>query len=403
MPHKITEISKNNQHPKNPTNKGFQDGTTESLDNRRTLSPGKQSKLVFDTPVTPVFTGENICTSDECKKYEKFKLNRQWNYNTRGLIAKVLFESRIDARVKNCGAVLNKEKAHKLGLNSVGRGTVSNIRKCSKRWLCPVCNQKIAAAKGEVLRDQLTNIMSKNVKLHFVTLTVRHSLSQALSELISLTKKGWRNLVRNSKDMRRVKGYHFTYEIRYSQLTGWHPHFHIILIADRLTAENIVNFWLENVDGKRVGQDIQQLTNNEQTADKIAKYKEKDQIVFEATGGQNKHSFRSLHPYELLECGFDDEFKKYAKATKGLNMSRASRSWSKFSKIEELTDTEAIETTEKLETLLGEFPPVSWRFVRQIYKIYEILEFAESGKNAEEIIKMAEKKNQVRNNANNIH
>jgi hypothetical protein len=130
---------------------------------------------------------------------------------------------------------------------------------CGSVWLCPVCSAKVRQGRADEL-DQAarTHVGLAPVcgplrpgearcwaqvewlpvgGLEFVTLTLRHSRADRLSDTLDAVAKGWQHIQRHSRwrALRKRLGHGFVraVEITVTREGGWHPHLHVMLFTER--------------------------------------------------------------------------------------------------------------------------------------------------------------------------
>jgi len=108
-----------------------------------------------------------------------------------------------------------------------------NVITCGSVWICPVCRQKILSGR----RQEITEALKSGLTPVMVTVTLQHTRSDKLDDLVDALNKSLRRLksgrwYQDFKKTYRVKASVSTLEIRWSRDTGWHPHKHMILFCD---------------------------------------------------------------------------------------------------------------------------------------------------------------------------
>jgi len=116
----------------------------------------------------------------------------------------------------------------------------SGLMTCGSVWTCPVCRQKILAGR----RSEIVQALKSGLTPVMVTITLQHDRSDSLSDLMSALSSALRRLKSGRwwidfRDRYQVKASVTTQEIRWSPVTGWHPHRHMILFCDLADASEV--------------------------------------------------------------------------------------------------------------------------------------------------------------------
>lgn len=124
------------------------------------------------------------------------------------------------------------------------RGSANEVRlrvvACRKWWLCATCGLQAAAREFHRMRAIAQRWTTAGGSLAMLTLTQRHSLQDALSDLWPYLEAGWRSVTRGSgwladRRDRGLAGYIRVTEVVHNERTGWSPHFHVCLFIDDVT------------------------------------------------------------------------------------------------------------------------------------------------------------------------
>lgn len=144
-----------------------------------------------------------------------------------------------DKRLKGCCRIplspwLDVMRSNK-GYGSYIKGFLS----CGKKWICPVCGQKIAVAKAEELKHgiSLFTDISENNAVFMLTFTNRHNRRHRLHWLLSKQSEAMKIFYENGSVKRIFKEYGLvgrvnSFELTYGLLNGWHPHYHCLLFME---------------------------------------------------------------------------------------------------------------------------------------------------------------------------
>ena len=133
--------------------------------------------------------------------------------------------------MKGCGRKIRKGK--------VGSATeiLEVITSCRRKWLCPTCGYTAWWRRAAQLKRRLRGWTAHGGAVALLTLTQSHTLDDGLSPLWDRMEDGWAALTRGSgwtdnKRVYGVRGYVRIAEVVHSPTTGWHVHFHVIVLLD---------------------------------------------------------------------------------------------------------------------------------------------------------------------------
>lgn len=110
--------------------------------------------------------------------------------------------------------------------------------RCASVWFCPVCAPKIMSRRRQELQKGIEAFKSHSFYFAFVTLTIPHAygvpLVEYMEKLQAVLKrfrsgKSWTNL----KKRIGMRGYIRAQEVTCGKRTGWHPHFHELLVLEK--------------------------------------------------------------------------------------------------------------------------------------------------------------------------
>lgn len=112
------------------------------------------------------------------------------------------------------------------------RAGFAGLSTCGSIWLCPVCAAKISARRAEELGVVLENVREAGYQLAMVTLTVRHSATDQLSEVWAAVSRGWHRVTGGKawladKRHYQIPGWAKAVEVTHGQ-NGWHVHLHTV-------------------------------------------------------------------------------------------------------------------------------------------------------------------------------
>ena len=223
-----------------------------------------------------------------------------------------------NSRVLNCQKTIGKIEIQRSG--EVSR--LGGVMACGSVWLCPVCSQRIAFERCEMIRKA----SQSGFNMFLITATLQHNKSDPLSDLLEGLKEALRKLKQGRwwKDFRErfgVEAYVSSYEITYGS-NGWHPHSHILIFVSKEI--DIDDFWQRLKEKyvkvvSKVGQyaslyhglDVKEADEN------AGEYLTKWSLGSELTGQFSK-SGKSLTFWDLVEREKKSLVIEYAQATYGL-------------------------------------------------------------------------------------
>lgn len=265
-------------------------------------------------------------------------------------------------------------------LSAVGVG-VAGVMRCGKT-ICPSCGPRIAAERRRDIERAVDAWRASGRTVLFLTLTLRHSLRDSLSDLVAARTGGWRAATGGRGWLRDRRQFGIAHTIRaleekWSMTTGWHAHVHALLFIDHAPGSSGVADAVAGVlpsmfsrwSGFAVasglgapllaGQDLHEVTGDEAGA-VLGEYFAKQaagtsdtpaaDMAWEMSNPNGKLRGESFTPGELLDlaAGGDDTcaslWSEYERAMKGLNTITWSRGLRDELGLEdELTDEEIAE------------------------------------------------------------
>ena len=220
------------------------------------------------------------------------------------------------ARVLSCQKTIGKVEIQRSGDVSRLGGVIA----CGSVWLCPVCSQRIAFERCEMIKQA----SKSGFNMFLITATLQHKKSDTLQVLLSALKEALRKLKQGRwwldfKERFGVEAYVSSYEITYS-FNGWHPHSHILVFVSKEI--DINDFWqrlrvryVKVIE--RVGQyaSINHGLDVKQADEKAGDYITKWSLGSEMTGQFAKSGYSF---WDLVEMGKRELILEYAEATQGL-------------------------------------------------------------------------------------
>ena len=223
-----------------------------------------------------------------------------------------------NARVLGCQKTIGKVEIQRSG--DVSR--LGGVMACGSVWLCPVCSQRIAFERCEMIRQA----SQSGFNMLLVTATLQHNKGDALSVLLDALKEALRKLKQGKwwKTFRErfgVEAYVSSYEITYG-FNGWHPHSHILIFLSKEV--DVDDFWQRLKEKyvkvvSSVGQyaSLYHGLDVEKADENAGEYLTKWSLGSELTGQFSKNG-KGLTFWDLVESERKDLVLEYAQATYGL-------------------------------------------------------------------------------------
>lgn len=265
---------------------------------------------------------------------------------------------------------------------------------CGSVWTCPVCAAKIAARRSAELSAAVAD---SGLTPILVTYTIQHkrtdSLGALLKDLAAARRHVFSGAAKNRLyDLMGVVGYVAALEIRYGERNGWHPHYHQLILSERmpdeLNAEEIRVRLLSRFGKKldELGYQINRHTLDVQVSRSVGgnvldKYLTK--ISAELTLGYRKDGRCSYSPFQLLHLWDQGKrwalkrFREYADSTFGRKFLQHSRGMLDLLGLRDESDLEVVERQEDSAVLLAMLNREQWRRVLRDDLRAELLSFAE--------------------------
>lgn len=246
----------------------------------------------------------------------------------------------------------------------------SNVQRCASLWVCPVCAKQITEGR----RSELSAALERWKKEFLggcllLTLTFSHSLDMPLA----VTQLGLRKAYQYFVEHRQVKNiFEFLgvqHKIKGQEITwgenGWHPHNHILLFTQHAVhgfasyRDQLARIWMDSCikaglrsPSMKHGLDIQ---DGSQADRYVAKWGLPEEM---SKGHMKKGKNGGYTPFDLLELSIEDKplyggklpsklFQEYAIVMKGQRQLVWGRGLKKLLRIDEKTDEEHAEETEK--------------------------------------------------------
>ena len=257
----------------------------------------------------------------------------------------------------------NRKKAH-----------YGNVQICGSIWTCPVCAKQITEKRRQELKTGLEKWkVVHHRSVYLLTLTFSHTKDQPLKVLLEGLRKAMKRFYETTKVQAIFKKLAVEYKIKGLEVTygqnGWHPHHHVLLLVNHHDLrfkdyiKELTELWIKacvksglNAPSMQHGLDLRNGYYAEQ-------YVSKWGIEDEVTKGHTKKGRNGGYtPFDLLNMSIQDEeiygkkpsklWQEFAIAMKGARQLEWGRGLKKYLEIEEKTDEELAEETDKASITL---------------------------------------------------
>jgi hypothetical protein len=283
------------------------------------------------------------------------------------------------------------------------RASYSGLQTCGSPWTCPCCGPKIAAERAADVALGLTAHVADGGQVAMLTLTLRHTRAQRLSDLLDGLGSAW-SALRQNKTPRRLLAAHTTGWIKRLEVTsgtnGWHPHLHVLLFLTPGTtaadveaiADAAYTAWSGRLIRQGLGQPSREhgvdvkLLDLAAAHEKIADYVAKSAAFELTSAGSKRARGQSRTPMQLLAdvtaLGLADDlatWHEYERATKGKQQLRWSHGLRDrlIGDVPELTDEQAAESNDGAARLLANLTAAGWKVIRRAGHAADVLDWAE--------------------------
>lgn len=265
---------------------------------------------------------------------------------------------------------------HRIRCGNKIRAGFANLYNCKSLWSCPTC----AAFGLQKHRDKISSIIdhyhARGYDACMITYTIPHNKIQPLSTLLQILRRTY-NGTQAARLLPSSAGSITSTEVTYNDVTGWHPHLHVLYFIPQArwheilpAAEQIRQRWQNylanyilkeefrvnpNADTVHVSMNkkrVRRITSGDYIAKELAKIR------------LGKHRLKSRSPFELIESDDPrdfDRYVEYALATKGMTRVKYSRGLQKgvdFTAKKNSAFTEPV-----AEEVLCSFSESSWRLI----------------------------------------
>jgi hypothetical protein len=253
-------------------------------------------------------------------------------------------------RVAYCGRFLNGRADGVVRVQVTGtpgtpdaRAGFGGLQTCGSVWSCPVCSEKVNAARQSELADGMARWRERGGSVLFATFTMRHDKSMRLAPMWDALAGSWRKVIgstawrggkRQIGDKARfgIEGFVRLVEVK-EGAHGWHPHLHILLFTKSELSDSEIedlrgrlhSRWESALekdgystlefdrDGHAVGTDLRRVVDGEYVAEYFAKNgyhpnaTAESGAAYEVTGSSSKKRGKGGRtPFQLLADLTDD-------------------------------------------------------------------------------------------------
>ena len=268
----------------------------------------------------------------------------------------------------------------------------SNVQRCGSIWTCPVCAAQISEKRKHEVKQAIDAHRASGGFVSLLTLTVPHYSSTCLKTLRSGLQKATANLFSN-RSARAVwsemgKEHHIkALEVTHGQ-NGWHPHFHVLLFTKKPVDDSYRSLlsvvWQNScrlarlpIPSDQHGVDLRDGTYADQYVSKWGLEHEVTKAHLKAgkSGG--------LTPWDLLKlsltCPASGKlFQEFAITFKGARQLVWSRGLKALYGIEDQSDQELAEETEKQSIQAMSLDDLVWHLVTSYQRRAALLSCVEA-------------------------
>jgi hypothetical protein len=211
-------------------------------------------KPLYDNKYIDTTTGEivdSISLGTDGKSVDKPdpKAKREQRYALQAVARRLLPDEGVAQCMHRCSP--NGVTVHVS--QSSGLASFSGVATCKSVWLCPVCSAKISNGRRDELNTLLAWSRREKFSIKLITLTARHGLDDSLGVLLAAMKAAKKRF-HQSRQWREldphIVGHVTATEVTHGQ-SGWHVHFHMLVIARCELAFDLDEVWLKALKGPK--------------------------------------------------------------------------------------------------------------------------------------------------------
>lgn len=255
---------------------------------------------------------------------------------------------------------------------------LKNMMTCNLTWACPVCADRLTNKRRRELSEVLSNWRGSVIMGAF---TVGHHAGDPLGETKKIIDGACRSLFsgRDGQAVKRDTGIVGTVqanEVIWSPDNGWHPHRHVLFVADRVLTEKDLAVFTEHITRRfkalvtknkgYTGDHAVHLTigrDRSELSDYFFKWGVADELLaFQEKTGKEKNRFT---PFELADLfgvtgnqRYKILFREYLDVFRGSRRATYSRGLKALLGIAEKTDQALLAEVEAVQIVPAELLPV---------------------------------------------
>ena len=266
-----------------------------------------------------------------------------------------------------------------------GNMSYGGLKTCRNSWACPICSPRRMAEKSELVRGMNWLIPWKPV---MITYTIQHSRGESLSHLmdqLTLALRMARIGKRRAAYKKICHGYIRSAEVTYSDINGWHPHYHEInYLREGATLQQLEDTVIGDYKkalskaGKLVNDITVQAMEWEGETDYLTKGAD---ISAELMGGLEKRYDESTNVFGLLSLArnrdnanrYTNLYQEYLKATYRRKVTVISRSLSEYQKKVQRKIDQSNEFDPNEHEVIATLTKKEWRDICRKGIRYEVL------------------------------
>lgn len=343
---------------------------------------------------TAKYVGRSAAENPDAKRLSR--KTRRDNYQLQRHAAKLLPAERVAACRWVVQSLQEPVEVHRD--TATGKASYSGLQTCGSVWMCPVCSARISETRRQELNHLLAWSRGEGLVPVMLTLTARHAAGDDLREQLSSMKAAKRRM-RQRRDWKALKAGELVGTVTATEVThgasGWHTHFHEILLlraetelqavtaVRRLSGAWMASLAAEGLDG--IEERAFQVQGAAAAGNYIAKWGAAEEV---ALSGRKRGRKGSMTPAGLLRDAAlhdDDEsarlWREYALAFKGARQLIWSDGLKDLAGIREIEDEQAAGDGEA--EFMAMIDPLTWSgrdgFVGAKYRRIRILDAAETG------------------------
>lgn len=285
----------------------------------------------------------------------------------------------------------------------------TNLMRCSRLWVCPICSAQISEERRIALRSA---IEKTKYEVGMLTYTLQHANNDRCSDLVETLSKCYSRMTSGREYQGFIKRYGILGSLRALEVThgknGYHPHLHVMIlckpgmILQRFELEALFrNRWNEITHSQ--GNDTNENGLDFSTSDSIAEYVGKiagddkpktwgvpeeltKQPVKTARAKDGRTARALLVDYVNGDKKAGEIWREMVECLSGHKQLVPSRGLWELLGITGLSETVKEETTTETDTIMARIDLQSWRVICMHNKRGEVLQRLENGESISRII-----------------